>query len=543
MKLVTLTFLLALAGHLTASAQSRDTIHWIDGLFSHWNNATPGASVAISRNGKIIYKKAFGLADLEHLAPNTTETIFECGSVSKQFTAMSILLLAKDGWLNLQDDVRKHVPELPSYDKPIRIQHLLNHTSGLKDWGTIGALAGWPRTTRVYTQDLALQIICKQQSLNFTPGSEYSYSNTNYSLLVTILERVSGMSLEEFTRIRFFEPLNMKSTRWRSNFQQIISGRAVAYAATRDGYEQQMPFENIYGHGGLLTTTSDLLKWNALLENYTIGGGDVFKQRIKKGTLNNGKEINYAAGLFIGKVNGHDEIQHSGATAGYRGWLAYYPQTKLSITLLSNDGSFQPAAVGLQLAEIFLGKSATRKEPAMALVQPEDLKRFKGTYRSIRHFDAITLTYIDGRLRASNHNIEKEKDVKPLHRDTLYLDGQRWVYLTPDLIMATDATDTLRYARVAPPNTDPTKLKALEGTYWSDEAEVAFEIKLSGNQLWAQRKPTQSFPLHASFHDGFFSDTSQLFEFLRNNQGVVTVLLVSQSRAERVRFVKTSKDK
>lgn len=543
MKRVTLTLLLAVTIQLTVSAQSRDTMQWIDGLFSHWNNATPGASVAISRNGKIIYKKAFGLADLEHLAPNTTETIFECGSVSKQFTAMSILLLAKDGRLNLQDDVGKHVPELPSYGKPIRIQHLLNHTSGLKDWGTIGALAGWPRTTKVYTQDLALQIICKQQSLNFTPGSEYSYSNTNYSLLVTIVERVSGMSLEKFTRIRFFEPLDMKSTRWRSNFRQIIPGRAIAYATTRDGYEQQMPFENIYGHGGLLTTTSDLLKWNTLLENHTIGGDDVFKQRIKKGRLNNGEEINYASGLFIGKITGQDEIQHSGATAGYRGWLAYYPQTKLSVALLSNDGSFQPAAVGAQIAEIFLGKSVPHPEPAMAIVQPEDLKRFQGTYRSIRHFDAITLEYKDGRIHASTHNTEKEKDVKPLHRDTLYLDGQRWVYLTPDLIMTTDATDTLRYARVAPPSTDPTKLKALEGTYWSDEAEVVFEIKLRGNQLLAQRKPTQSFPLHASFHDGFFSDTSQLFEFLRNKQGVVTVLLVSQSRAERVRFIKTSKDK
>ena len=180
------------------TAQSGDTLRRIDELFSNWNNATPGVSIAISRNNTTIYKKAFGLSDLEHLTPNTTETIFECGSVSKQFTAMSILLLAQEGKLDLQDDVHKFVPELPDYGKPIRIQHLLNHTSGLKDWGTIGFLGGWPRTTRVYTQDLALQIMCKQKSLNFTPGNEYSYSNANYSLLVTIVERVSGMPLEDF---------------------------------------------------------------------------------------------------------------------------------------------------------------------------------------------------------------------------------------------------------------------------------------------------------------------------------------------------------
>ncbi len=542
MKSISLIFLLLFAVQPLAHAQSGDTTRLLDEIF-HWNNATPGGSIAISRSNKIIYQKAFGLADLEHLVPNTTETIFECGSVSKQFTAMSILLLAKEGKLKTQDDVRKYIPELPVYQKPITIQHLLNHTSGLKDWGTIGALGGWPRTTRVYTQDLALQIICRQKSVNFTPGSEYSYSNANYTLLVSIVERTSGMTLEDFTRIRFFEPLGMKNTRWRSNFRQIIPGRAIAYASTKDGYEQQMPFENIYGHGGLLTTTSDLLKWNTLLENHTIGGDDVFNERIRKGILNNGKEIGYAAGLFIGKLNDFNEIQHSGATAAYRGWLAYYPQNKLSVVLLSNDGSFSPASVGSQVASIYLGKSKPSTEPKAAAVEAATLKKFEGTYRSLRHFDAITLTFTDGKLVSSNHNIEKGKEVMPISENTIYLDGQRWNYISATRIRAQGSEDTLTYVRVAPPETELTKLKALEGVYRSDEAEVDFQIEYNNNQLWVRVKPSKPFALHPSFQDGFYGDDSQLFEFVRNKQGTVTGLLVSQSRAERVSFSKTSKAK
>jgi CubicO group peptidase (beta-lactamase class C family) len=255
-----------------AQSQVIDTTRLIDEIFSNWNNATPGGSVLVAKADKIMYQKAFGLADLEHNTPNTTETIFEAGSVSKQFTAASILLLSTEGKLSAQDDVRKYIPELPVYDAPILIQHLLNHTSGLKDWGVIGSLTGYPRTTRVYTQALALEIICKQKSLNFTPGTEYSYSNSNYSLLVTIVERVSGMSLAEFTRTRFFDPLGMKHTKWRNNFREVIPNRAVAYSRTASGYEQQMPFENIHGHGGLLTTPADLMKWNTLLVTHAIGG-------------------------------------------------------------------------------------------------------------------------------------------------------------------------------------------------------------------------------------------------------------------------------
>lgn len=366
----------------TASSQAIDTLSQIDKLFSSWNNATPGGSILVARGEKVLYRKAFGLADLEHNVPNTVSTIFEAGSVSKQFTAYSILLLDSEGKIRLSDDVRKYIPELPVYQKVITIQMLINHTSGLKDWGSIGSLTGWPRGTRDYTLPLALHIICKQKSTNFIPGDEYSYSNSNYTLMVEIVQRVTKQSLEDFTRERLFKPLGMNSTRWRSNFRDVIPGRAQAYSKTENGYELEMPFEHIYGHGGLLTTTSDLLIWNQLLEKHDA----LYDKRIQRGLLNNGSDLSYAAGIQHGDVNGVAEIGHSGATAGYRAWLAYYPQKKLSIILLSNEANFAPVEAGHQIAEIYFGSAPKKTTQEMHREMPEaptyDPKTIVGEYYS-----------------------------------------------------------------------------------------------------------------------------------------------------------------
>ncbi|MDO9679598.1 MAG: serine hydrolase domain-containing protein [Bacteroidales bacterium] len=378
------------------SAQSNDTIDKIDKIFAQYHNAMPGVAVAVTLNGKVFYNKAYGLSNLEFPLPNTTETIFECGSVSKQFTAAAILLLAQEGKLSLNDDVRKYIPELPQYDAPITIQHLLNHTSGLKDWGALYSLTGWPRTTRVYTQQLSIDIVFRQKSLNFTPGSKYSYSNSNYVMLVLITERVSGKSLADFTSEELFKPLEMTKTQWRDNFREIVPGRAVAYSVKNGVFFQDMPFEDVHGPGGLLTTTGDLLKWNRLLETNDIFNAHIAHLRITPGLLNDGSSSGYAAGLMIGELNGYNEISHSGSTAGYRAWLAWYPDEKLSVAILSNYAAFNPTVAGRAVAYVFLGTpqlTATIRDGSQQIKQPayenSDLKRYVGTYYS----EDIDVTY------------------------------------------------------------------------------------------------------------------------------------------------------
>lgn len=352
-----LIFIFTLMLPFTLFAQKGTTTEQrIDALFASFHNEMPGVAVAVTLDGKQIYNKAFGLANLEYNVPNTTATIFEAGSVSKQFVAAGVLMLAKEGRLSLGDDVRKYVPELPVYEAAITIDMLLSHTSGLKDWGAIYSLTGWPRTTRVYTQELGYDIIFRQKSLNFFPGSQYSYSNSNYMMLTLIVERVSGLSLAQFTAEWFFGPMGMSQTSWRDNQRAIVPGRATAYDKRDGKFLLNMPFEDLHGPGGLLTTTHDLLIWNRLLESEEMFGSEYAINRVAERKLNDGKGCGYAAGLTIGKYNGYDEIAHSGSTAGYRAWLAWYPQKRLSVVLLSNYAQFQAVQIGRAIAAIFVGE-------------------------------------------------------------------------------------------------------------------------------------------------------------------------------------------
>src|SRR5438067_7211779 len=273
-----------------------DTDGQVDRLFSKWTDSTPGCAVGVATDGKAVLAKAYGMADLEHDVKNTPDTIFEAGSVSKQFTAAAVLLLAREGKLSLDDPVKKYVPELPQYETPITIRHLLNHTSGLRDWGSVAALGGWPRTTRVYTNDLVLDIARHQRSLNYPPGQYYSYTNTGYNLLALIVGRVSGMRLAEFTRQRIFVPLGMTQTAWRDDFTRVVKGRAIAYERADSGtrFAMDMPFENAHGNGGLLTTPADLLRWTANLETGALGGPRFLAEMHRQARLTSGRTIEYA---------------------------------------------------------------------------------------------------------------------------------------------------------------------------------------------------------------------------------------------------------
>jgi CubicO group peptidase (beta-lactamase class C family) len=244
----------------------------IDELFKPWSSsATPGCAVGVAHNGRTVSERAYGSADLEHSVANGTETVFEAGSSSKQFTAAAVLLLAQQHKLFLSDDIRKYLPELPRYEGTITVDQLLNHTSGLRDWGEIELIAGWPRTTRAYTMTDVLGVLAAQQALNHQPAAQYSYTNSGYNLLALIVERVSKQSLAQFTRQQLFLPLGMTHTQWRDDFRRIVKNRAIAYARVEDGYVQEMPFEDTYGHAGLLTTVGDLLKWNQALADERLG--------------------------------------------------------------------------------------------------------------------------------------------------------------------------------------------------------------------------------------------------------------------------------
>jgi CubicO group peptidase (beta-lactamase class C family) len=431
MKKLILVLLLAQMGFCQiANAQSwQDTVKTIEALFARYHPDAPGCELAISRNGQLIYSKAWGLADLEHNIPLTITSPTEAGSVSKQFTAAAILLLQQQGKLSLDDDVRKYIPELPDYGKTIRLRYLMHHTSGIRDWGAIAAIAGWPRTTKTYSNADALDIICRQQALNNTPNDRFIYSNSNYNLFAIIVQRVSGMSLADFTKKYIFIPAGMTHTSWRDDHKRIVPDRAIAYALTKDStYETNMPNEDAYGNGGLLTTAEDLLKWNAFYLNRGLGGPDFLKKQIATEDLNDGKPNGYGAGLFIGQQYGQPLISHDGATASYRAYLGTFPDAHWSIAWLSNTSAFDRGGANLPqlLINLFMQKGkghivtedvmiSDTKEPLM--LSPQEFQSYTGYYYSAEAQTGFTVELKDDQLYLSRPP-STGLSIYPMEKDT-----------------------------------------------------------------------------------------------------------------------------
>ena len=349
-------------GTAKAAPAGRETAaQTADRLFQPWaSKSTPGCAVGVSKDGRTVLSKAYGMADLDHDVANSAATVFEAGSTSKQFAAAAVLLLVDDGKLALTDDIRKHLPEMPDYGQVITVDHLLRHTSGLRDWRYVAAVGGDLPGEHAHTNADAFAIASLQRGLNHQPGEEYAYTNTGYTLLAVIVERVSGRSLAAFSQERMFKPLGMNSTEWRDDFRRVVKGRARAYSKAGEVYAEDMPFESTYGAGGLLTTVGDLLIWNEALDAGRLGRG-VTARLQEPGRLNDGQPITYARGLFVERHRGTLEVGHRGITGGYRTWAGRYPEHRLSIAVLCN-GDAAPETFGREIADAFLPAAAPAAE-------------------------------------------------------------------------------------------------------------------------------------------------------------------------------------
>lgn len=404
----------ALAAALTGSVGFRQAATLqspapaVDAVFARWSTSTPGCAVGVGVRGRAVLERAYGMANLEHDVPNGPDTIFEAGSVSKQFTAAAVLLLARDGKLSLDDPVRKHIPELPAYAAPLTIRHMLTHTSGLRDWGAVAGIAGWPRGRRVHTHGHVLDIASRQEALNFTPGTNWSYSNTGYNLSAIIVARVSGQSFADFSRERIFKPLGMTRTSWRDDYTRVVKHRAVAYAPSTGGYQEDMPFENVHGNGGLLTTVGDLLRWNQNFASPKVGDAALLREAETPGRLNDGKPLDYGLGLYVRTYRGVREVSHSGATAGYRAFLVRYPDQHLSVAVLCNAANANPTEYARAVAQAYLEPSFTSSAPAggARASQPSapfvpstsDLAAYAGRYASSEAEVELVVAFEQGEL-------------------------------------------------------------------------------------------------------------------------------------------------
>jgi CubicO group peptidase (beta-lactamase class C family) len=522
----------------------------VDAVFAKWTSKTPGCAVGVSVGGKIVIEKAYGMADLEHDVRNSPQTIFEAGSVSKQFTAAAMLLLAREGKLSLDDQARKYIPELPDYGHSLTIRHLLQHTSGLRDWGEIENIAGWPRTSRVYTHAHVLDIVRRQKSLNFVPGTKWSYCNTGYNLTAIIVTRVSGQPFAEFCRQRIFVPLGMTNTSWRDDFRRIVRGRAIAYDESKDTYRQNMPFENVHGNGGLLTTVGDLLKWNENAVRQKVGDAEFLREELTPGRFNDGTAHNYAMGLYIRTYKGLlPEVSHSGSTAGYRAFLARFPEQHVSVAVLCNAATANAEQYARGVADLYLADALAAKMKAefgsRNPIANDDrsvtwsTKAHAGLFKNVATGVPLTLV-TDGLLLKPSDRPDPMSLLHPIDPTTYRsLDGARTYTFDGEggaLRVANDNGTSEAYERVQPASPTTDELKDLAGTYVSDEAEVEIRVVTEGAELRILRRPDTSLVLRPIYRDAFSAPSMGLVRFRRDQANRVTALSVTADRVWDLRF-------
>ncbi|HEX9929728.1 MAG TPA: serine hydrolase domain-containing protein [Pyrinomonadaceae bacterium] len=354
----------------------------IDNLFSAYNQATPGVAVAVVKDGKIIFKKGYGMANLEYDTPITPKTVFQIASVSKQFTAFSIYLLEKQGKISLEDDIRKYVPEVPDFGKIVRIKHLLAHTSGIRDQWSLLTLAGW-RMDDIITTEHILKIISRQKELNFEPGSQFLYSNSGYTVLAEIAARASGKTFAEYTKENIFAPLGMNDTQFYDDANRIVKNRAGSYEKVNGAYRKINLNHSTVGATGLLTAIEDLSKWALNFENPKVGDAELIRRFNEPSLLNkgqpvlfaviNGENSYHAKGQFTRNYRGVDLLNHSGHDAGFRTFLLRFPEKKLSIIALSNDEHINIFQTSFTIANFYL-KNDLKEMPNVNPVNPASKK-------------------------------------------------------------------------------------------------------------------------------------------------------------------------
>jgi CubicO group peptidase (beta-lactamase class C family) len=439
---------MALAAVTPFQASGDERIEKVDKLFEAWNKAdSPGCAIAIIKDGKIIYARGYGVANLELNVPITKATVFYIASTSKQFTAASIALLAQRNNLALDDPIRKHLPELPELYQPVTLRHLIHHTSGIRDFQTLLDIQG--RTDDVNTEQDAIELLARQKQLNFKPGEQFEYSNSGYFLLGVIVKRVSGQSLREFAAENIFNPLSMKNTHFHDDRNLLVNNRASGYVPRRGGgYSLYTTNFDLVGNGGLMTTVEDLFLWDQnFYENKLGGGRDFIAQLLTGGTLSNGEKINYAYGLELGAYKGLSVTAHSGGFGGFVTEMLRFPEQRFTVICLSNvRGALDSTALAYRIADVYLAKelkpqppqtgsapaprTATTTAPLFSL-PPAQMAEYAGDYYS----DELQVTYLV-RLERDKLFIRYRRvidgELAPFSKDTFKIYGVIGIQFTRD---------------------------------------------------------------------------------------------------------------
>ena len=541
---------------LTLAQNNQDALAAkVDKLFGDVDKPdSPGAAIAIIKDGAVAYKRGYGIANLEYNVPITPTTVFHVASVSKQFTAFAVTLLANQGKLSLDDDIRKHLPEVSDFGKKITIRNLIHHTSGLRDQWELLAMGGW-RLDDVITKEHILKMVRNQKELNFDPGQEHLYCNTGYTLLAVIVERVSGQSFPEFTAANIFKPLGMTNTHFHDDHQMIVKNRAYSYSPSNNGFRlAALNYANV-GATSLFTTAEDLARWVLNFEDKKVGGAPVIQQMQQTGVLNSGKQLDYAFGLSIGPYRGLNTVGHSGGDAGYRSFVFWFPEQRFGVVVLSNLGSFNPSRVARQIADIYLADKllpdtvATKPpEPVAVKVNPAIFNSYTGKYL-LDSWSMVTITKEGDKLFGQPDGQGKAEFI-PLSETRFAIKD-----VGGELTFERDESGKIARFKLERPgqsqianrvDTTPATAAQLEefsGDYYSTELGTTYTLVVKEGQLIAQHRRHDDIKLTPLEGDRFRGSQwfFQRVQFTRDADKRVVGFRLTGGRVRNLRFDKHAK--
>ena len=529
------------ASGCSTKKNSSETERKVDQIFAAFDKrGSPGCALGVVRDGNFIYKKGYGEGSLELGVPITPESVFYMGSVSKQFTAASVVLAAEQGYLSLDDDIRKYVPEIPFYGKTITLREMLHHTSGLRDVLGLLLLAGRNFEDIHPTAEL-LDLLSRQKALNYTPGDEYLYSNTNFFLMSVVIRRATGKPLSQFAEENIFKPLGMTHTRFYDDHTVVVPGRVAAYEPLPNGgfrIDWSTNFDKV-GDGGLMSSVDDLLLWDRNFYDNKLGKGTLLKELQTQGVLNNGKKIEYALGLNISNYRGLPIVEHGGALFGYRTELLRFPQQKFSVITLCNEGTSNPGRLSYKVADLYLASQFT-PEPAASVAPSVDVQSFAGMYRNPESHSVIEVKTGNGGLEIGGaHFTPRDAThfvVTPGPEISFERQGDSVVRFT----LSSKDVAPQAYERYEPLQVSAEKLAQYAGEYTSAELQATYRFAVKDGKLTLAMNWQEPAVLAPTVVDEFQSPFGAAIVFKRDAAGRITGCDLFAGRVRNIAFVKSA---
>jgi len=517
---------------------AQDLAQRVDQVFADLDHPhSPGCALGVVRDGRFVRRKSYGEASLELGVPISPRSVFYVGSISKQFTAASVVLAAEQGYLSLEDDVHKYIPELPDYGHRITLRQMLNQTSGFRDFFDLLYFSGLDAAS-FNSPPAILKLVARQNELNNTPGDEWIYSNTNYFLLGIVLERAAKMPLSRFAAENIFRPLSMTHTRFYDDASVVVPGRVAAYDSGPNG-SFRVDWSTTYavvGGGGVMTTVDDLLAWDNNFYLNRLGKGTLVKELQAPGILNDGGRTVYGMGLFRGNYRGLPTIEHDGALFGYRADLLRFPEQKFSVICLCNLAGADPEDRARQVADLYLNgqfpPSGASASPAGGLPDPAI---FAGRYLDQRSHTIDSFTAKDGLLWAWGSALRR-KTANQFYDH--FGDIVTFTSSHGQMSAALDVNDNTYFAgqRISDIHLDESKLRAFTGNYRSRELDGTLDISLEKGKLVLRIGANSPLALNPIAQNEFEAEGSFSILFFRDENGRVTSLRAFSPSARGLAF-------